>query len=214
MNTGPVGGPSAGFHLLLATVTGLQRQAPILPFLRNLPLFSQQPPNSRLEGCLSSPAQSCAAWKCYREIFINIFGSVRTREGSIDLSGDARAGAIQASSGLGLGTHTSFEFSLQSKAVMFKRGGTMYPVAGHRANTVGKGTGGTQPWLEEPPWEDDEETSASDTMCSWDQRILLRLHSSSSQDLVFHGKQPKKVSVCHGGQSWESSQVALSPKSC
>lgn len=94
VNMGPVAGPSAGFHLLLVTVTGLQRQAPILPFLRNLLLSSQQPPNSRLQGCLSSPAQSCAAWKCYGEIFINIFGSVRTCEGSIDLSGDARAGAI------------------------------------------------------------------------------------------------------------------------
>lgn len=84
------------------------------------------------------PAKSCAAWKCFgKGTFINALGSVHTHKGSMDLGGDAWAGAIPASSGLNLGTRPCLEFSPQSNAVMLKsRGG-----CGAQGKNHGQGDG-------------------------------------------------------------------------
>jgi len=54
---------------------------------------------------------------------------------------------------------SAWEFSLQSNAAMLKSGGTSHPARGHRADTLGSGTGGTRACMEELPPEEDEELS-------------------------------------------------------
>lgn len=125
-------------------------------------------------------------------------GCNHPHKGGMDLSRDAWAAAVQASSRL---THPSFELSLQSEAVMFKRGGGITPQCRSEDRSCGHQDRGTQPCLEKMLWEKDEEISPQLHMAN------ISLFFKHSRLGVPQKTKPTQKIKGFLGHSWKNSQV-------